>query len=243
MNNKTEKQFDNFSAICVERCGGLCCDPWWGIIHYTFQTAARPDNSALLDELVQSIKKREKRIREAYVTKENPPRPLFGAPESYSLILRNITPEGNALRLDLIALFAFRCRFLSDEKTCLIHPTANPDGRDIRPPHCARLGTPGAKPGQEGYCRIIGAAVNSDQTTCQAAVDEAIKLEKQTASEYIAQGLPDPSAAANKVVEKIKAYLLENPTQNHTPATGKKTGRNEPCPCGSGKKFKKCHGK
>jgi uncharacterized protein YecA (UPF0149 family) len=23
---------------------------------------------------------------------------------------------------------------------------------------------------------------------------------------------------------------------------GDKTGRNEPCPCGSGKKFKKCHG-
>ena len=25
--------------------------------------------------------------------------------------------------------------------------------------------------------------------------------------------------------------------------TEKKVGRNEPCPCGSGKKFKQCHGK
>jgi preprotein translocase subunit SecA len=25
--------------------------------------------------------------------------------------------------------------------------------------------------------------------------------------------------------------------------SGKKMGRNDPCPCGSGKKFKKCHGK
>ena len=24
---------------------------------------------------------------------------------------------------------------------------------------------------------------------------------------------------------------------------GDKVGRNDPCPCGSGKKFKKCHGK
>ena len=24
---------------------------------------------------------------------------------------------------------------------------------------------------------------------------------------------------------------------------GRKVGRNEPCPCGSGKKFKQCHGK
>jgi len=27
------------------------------------------------------------------------------------------------------------------------------------------------------------------------------------------------------------------------PAKSKKVGRNEPCPCGSGKKFKQCHGK
>ncbi len=25
-------------------------------------------------------------------------------------------------------------------------------------------------------------------------------------------------------------------------AGGRKVGRNEPCPCGSGKKFKRCHG-
>ncbi|HEY4525910.1 MAG TPA: SEC-C metal-binding domain-containing protein [Candidatus Paceibacterota bacterium] len=24
---------------------------------------------------------------------------------------------------------------------------------------------------------------------------------------------------------------------------GKEAGRNDPCPCGSGKKYKKCHGK
>jgi len=42
-----------------------------------------------------------------------------------------------------------------------------------------------------------------------------------------------------------------NPDDKDTPAnanrpvtrTGRKVGRNEPCPCGSGKKFKQCHGK
>jgi preprotein translocase subunit SecA len=28
----------------------------------------------------------------------------------------------------------------------------------------------------------------------------------------------------------------------HTPAEWSNVGRNDPCPCGSGKKFKKCHG-
>ena len=32
------------------------------------------------------------------------------------------------------------------------------------------------------------------------------------------------------------------PVQGHITA-GPKVGRNDPCPCGSGKKYKKCHGK
>ena len=31
--------------------------------------------------------------------------------------------------------------------------------------------------------------------------------------------------------------------KQQTRVSGKKVGRNDPCPCGSGKKFKKCHGK
>jgi preprotein translocase subunit SecA len=33
--------------------------------------------------------------------------------------------------------------------------------------------------------------------------------------------------------------------ETHTPYTrqGRKIGRNEPCPCGSGKKYKQCHGR
>ena len=33
------------------------------------------------------------------------------------------------------------------------------------------------------------------------------------------------------------------PTQVEQRRTGEKVGRNDPCPCGSGLKFKKCHGK
>lgn len=33
--------------------------------------------------------------------------------------------------------------------------------------------------------------------------------------------------------------VRQDPVVHHAP----KTGRNDPCPCGSGKKFKKCHGK
>jgi uncharacterized protein YecA (UPF0149 family) len=33
------------------------------------------------------------------------------------------------------------------------------------------------------------------------------------------------------------------PDLNQTPGPGGKIGRNAPCPCGSGKKYKKCCGK
>jgi SEC-C motif-containing protein len=32
------------------------------------------------------------------------------------------------------------------------------------------------------------------------------------------------------------------PTKSDNPAAGRKIGRNQPCPCGSGKKYKHCHG-
>ena len=35
--------------------------------------------------------------------------------------------------------------------------------------------------------------------------------------------------------------LLQNPPE--TVVSEKKVGRNEPCPCGSGKKYKQCHGR
>lgn len=42
--------------------------------------------------------------------------------------------------------------------------------------------------------------------------------------------------------DEILDMLTKNTLPN-TPVESKKIGRNEPCPCGSGKKYKKCHGK
>ena len=45
---------------------------------------------------------------------------------------------------------------------------------------------------------------------------------------------------------KVKALLPEEPkpmTEPQNPWAGRNIGRNDPCPCGSGLKYKKCHGK
>jgi preprotein translocase subunit SecA len=55
----------------------------------------------------------------------------------------------------------------------------------------------------------------------------------------------ETSAAAEKAAESGQDGSAQQP--QGTPDTfvreGRKVGRNEPCPCGSGKKYKQCHGK
>ena len=50
---------------------------------------------------------------------------------------------------------------------------------------------------------------------------ESGKLFEQQINDSVAQSMADPKVSQIRVVKNI--------------------GRNDPCPCGSGKKFKKCH--
>jgi preprotein translocase subunit SecA len=43
----------------------------------------------------------------------------------------------------------------------------------------------------------------------------------------------EPEAAAQEESDPVQPYVRD----------GQKVGRNDPCPCGSGKKYKQCHGK
>jgi len=45
------------------------------------------------------------------------------------------------------------------------------------------------------------------------------------------------------VLEPVKAYVAPEDRDPNDPSTWGKVARNEPCPCGSGKKYKHCHGK
>jgi preprotein translocase subunit SecA len=57
-------------------------------------------------------------------------------------------------------------------------------------------------------------------------VKEIERKQKKQQQDLILTGADDGAASASKTVVR----------------KGEKVGRNEPCPCGSGKKYKKCHG-
>ena len=54
---------------------------------------------------------------------------------------------------------------------------------------------------------------------------------------------PSFSMAAAEPVEVMTLPARSDVVASDDPATWRNTPRNAPCPCGSGKKFKHCHGR
>ncbi|HEX9171614.1 MAG TPA: preprotein translocase subunit SecA [Telluria sp.] len=53
----------------------------------------------------------------------------------------------------------------------------------------------------------------------------------------------NPAAAPEELLAPTSSPAAEVASDEHNTYMGMKVGRNDPCPCGSGKKFKQCHGK
>jgi preprotein translocase subunit SecA len=61
----------------------------------------------------------------------------------------------------------------------------------------------------------------------------------KTASNHVPAGAPSGGVEANPMAEASQAGKKSRTVKRDVP----KVGRNDPCPCGSGKKYKKCHGR
>jgi uncharacterized protein YecA (UPF0149 family) len=53
---------------------------------------------------------------------------------------------------------------------------------------------------------------------------------------------PDALASHAHIGRSILEAILEHESDDKKQVVSSKIGRNEPCPCGSGKKYKKCCG-
>jgi hypothetical protein len=215
------------SAVCLSLCKGRCCDPWWGIIFYRVIKERGASFGDFGRELERSIRERAERIKANSVTKQNPPRPLFKDPEIYNIKVENLSKADGSIIVALRAMFGFRCAFFSPDGACSIHPGIV--GEEIRPPQCAELGNPAAKEGERDYCRVISASAK-DPSSAAAAIE----IERKSSLRHLKEGVPTAKEAAESVIKEIRNAF--------EPISAKKTGRNEPCPCGSGKKYKVCHG-
>ncbi len=72
-------------------------------------------------------------------------------------------------------------------------------------------------------------AVDTSSAASARAAAELARRQKAREKGMVLQGAQDPTAGGDFRVDTVRG-------------TGPKVGRNDPCPCGSGKKYKKCHG-
>ncbi len=80
----------------------------------------------------------------------------------------------------------------------------------------------------------LGATVAGAAGGRQARRPQPMVASKPAADDLITGSDPDLRRAGKPAVAESPPALARNPYAG--------VGRNEPCPCGSGKKFKKCHG-
>ena len=93
--------------------------------------------------------------------------------------------------------------------------------------------------------------VKKRQEAIEAAKRMALK-QAQAAHQVVLNNGEDEEPKESPIEIALKREQVAQPTEtsgdgtdtaNKTIRKGKKVGRNDPCPCGSGKKYKKCCGK
>ncbi|MCY1080425.1 preprotein translocase subunit SecA [Archangium lansingense] len=105
------------------------------------------------------------------------------------------------------------------------------------------------KEGYNGFMQMLGAIstqfamqmMRVQAKAAAAAAEETARLARQMAQRQrqMQEGRAD---AEGKLAEPAAARPAAAARQGAAPAGGPRVGRNDPCPCGSGKKYKKCHG-
>jgi uncharacterized protein len=77
----------------------------------------------------------------------------------------------------------------------------------------------------------------------------ALTLPQDDLAEYVAREYPGETLERDQLVDEalfgaqdLRLYWLDHAPKPETRRVGPTPGRNDPCPCGSGKKYKKCHG-
>ncbi len=85
------------------------------------------------------------------------------------------------------------------------------------------------RPAEGAPARGTAPEAEEGSAASRRAAAELQKKQKKRKQDVTLQGSFDPTAGGDSSVGTVRA-------------AGPKVGRNDPCPCGSGKKYKKCHG-
>ena len=83
------------------------------------------------------------------------------------------------------------------------------------------------------YCYNVTVETNAERKEVAVEMQEKKEDVSEVEREMLGGGYEDEEIYTNQPQEKQKPFVNEE----------EKVGRNDPCPCGSGRKYKHCHGK
>jgi len=122
--------------------------------------------------------------------------------------------------------------------------------------HLRKVTQTATPPTQQDRKLILQGASEEDTSgsaglkTINLSAEQQAQVQTQAAAAAATGQNPAPSSNRNevnvsvrKVSERLAAEGQRGAEAKTTNEKGAKVGRNDPCPCGSGKKYKKCHGK
>jgi preprotein translocase subunit SecA len=114
-----------------------------------------------------------------------------------------------------------------------------PDGRPITAAPEPRRAVPPAPP----VASAEQLTLNGDgQPRLHDAAPREIAIPTRAPSTTIDQLEKEFARKKQRELEAATRAGAGNGSESSQRRTGEKVGRNDPCPCGSGKKYKKCHG-
>jgi preprotein translocase subunit SecA len=73
--------------------------------------------------------------------------------------------------------------------------------------------------------------------------EELIASIERDATRYVLRAVVRNNLERVQVAKPTSTYSGKEEDTKRTPRRVEKVGRNDPCPCGSGKKYKHCHGR
>ncbi len=170
-----------------------------------------------------------------------------------SVLLDQLDPEALLDDLDSLRLFPLMSEVTDEDRQRLVDE-AGISAEDAALIQTGGLWAQGFLDGMEAHPDIWVEPADQDMAdTFGEAIDQVAALLMPADSDEFAEHLATYPAdqqptrgdlvdEALFAVQMLRIYWLDNapkPTTRRVEAT---PGRNDPCPCGSGKKFKKCHG-
>ena len=172
----------------------------------------------------------------------------------WRVIAAQLDPEALLDEPDALRLAPLMMTFSEEERTEMLAETDWKEGDPDPLPRVGELWSHGFLDAVDEFAHDwVEPAPDAEDAevyaNCLEAINALAERDEAALAESLARRYPGETLTHDELIEEacyaaqdLRLYWLDHaprPAPRHVEAT---PGRNDPCPCGSGKKFKKCHG-